>query len=92
MLNNSSFEMVNAQTRSRSFAKTNALSQQNSRDVIVGGVKKKNVGQHPSQQPVGGPTSKSQGKKTANKEMLNYLNQGSTAGQKNMNTLLGAQS
>ena len=44
MLNNSSFEVGN-QARSRSFAKTGALSQQNSRDVIMG-VKKKNVGQH----------------------------------------------
>ena len=42
MLNNSSFEVGN-QSRSRSFAKTGGLSQQNSRDVIVGS-KKKTIG------------------------------------------------
>ena len=51
MLNNSSFEVVNAaQSRSRSFAKTGALSSQNSREVIMAS-KKKTVGGH------GGPPS-----------------------------------
>jgi len=43
MLNNSSFEVGTAQSRSRSFAKTGALSQQNSRDVILGAKKSKNT-------------------------------------------------
>ena len=40
MLNNSSLEVGTSQSRSRSFAKTGGLSQQNSRDVIVSNKKK----------------------------------------------------
>ena len=72
MLNNSSFEVNAAQSRSRSFAKTGALSSQNSREVILA-TKKKGVSSHaPTSQTI--HNSKSQSKKTANKEMLNYLN------------------
>jgi len=44
MLNNSSFEL-GTQSRSRTFAKTGALSQQNSREAIPA-QKKKSVGVH----------------------------------------------
>ena len=76
ILNNSSFEVNANQSRSRSFAKTGALSsQQNSRDVIMA-PKKKTIGQHQSSQPqtIAGSKSSQQSKQKGNKEMLNYLN------------------
>jgi hypothetical protein len=74
MLQNSSFETSGiVGNRSRSFAKTGALTQQNSRDVIVGTKQKKQTGNMGAN-----GNSKSQGKQKANKELLNFLNQGST--------------
>ena len=75
ILNNSSFEVNANQSRSRSFAKTGGLTNQNSRDVIMA-PKKKAINQ---QQPQTITSSKSnQTKQKGNKEMLNYLNQGNT--------------
>ena len=87
ILNNNSFEVG---TRSRSFAKTGGLSQQNSRDVIVGNKKKTQAQGNPTQQNLN--SSKSLSKQKGNKEMQNYLNSGTPANsQKVINALSQVQ-